>query len=723
MVNEQEENTKVLVSVIVPVFNTKIEYINETLNSISSQTLDKEYMEIIIVDDCSTDRNTIDYLRHIGSKSIYNEIPIKIIRHKENKWLAKARITGAKNAKGKYIVFLDSDDLIKEDYLKKAYLLLESSPRAGWVYPNIRKFGYYTFTRMADRFSPYKLFKENYCANCSMFRKNAWLQVLQRENFVINKIRFFEDWDTLIRLMSKGWYGLPLRDSYFYYRQHINSMIVRSPKLHVLSRYVVWRSNLISLIGLINCKYKYSIDYMKGYRNIINPINPLLYSNYLVSLISKKLMSSDYKQGFLDSELFLYSLIKPKKFIEKFLDPKSSMTLAESLCGFKEKPKLDFKLIFPFDYKKTRKIMFVHPWWVSGGAEIVLLNWIKSSKNIKDIKIIDIVNDSSKLKKQDVLKEEFSKHVDEQYSLDKIAITPLMKIKFCWNLIGKERPNVLFISSNPFFYSLTYLIKQRFPEIKIIDILHSENPYFQGDWFSVSNEYKSCVDYRLIVNSVLKDILISKYNEKDEKIKIFNNSIDLKKFNPSKFNKNRIRKSLNIGIDKFVIGFIGRLEKEKNPLLFLELANQMKELKKYQFIIVGGGKYEKKIKTRMKDLKNIKFFGHISDIRKYLAMCDVLIFPSLYEGYPLIGLESAAMNIPIIATDVVGFREQIKLGKFGFLYQQQDTESDAKIIRDIILKNKNKFAKIGKNGRPFVIKYHDYDKLSKKYKGFIESLL
>lgn len=733
---ENKKFQEKLVTVIIPVYNTPQNFILDCLNSVAGQTLNKRDFDVLLVDDCSENPETLNFLDKVGRSKKFNGVDIRIIRHEENKWLAAARRTGAENAKGKYIVFLDSDDLLDKEYLKKALLLLETSPEAGWVYANTRMFGYFDSFFYAPEFNAFKLFFQNYCISASFFRKSAWMGVCQREKFVVGKIRFFEDWDTTIRMMARGWYGLALNDSEFKYRQSYKSMVVRTPKILTLSNYLVWRLNILSFFKIFRAQNNYRDDLIKGFRRKRSVFNPLRILDSASSFFAKKLLQthtyvSREEKVFFPFKLLFYSIFFPQKFIKKYLDLSYNITLAEKSCGFIEKPRINFKKALPFDNRPAKSIIFAHNSWRFGGAENVLLNWIKSAGEMSGLKIIDLAENSLPVKglktpffenELEMLRQDFSRYANEQYALDKIAKSPLKKLNFFWNLIAKENPDVLFISSAHFAYSLLPILKREFPRVKIADILHSEE-IFGASWFAVSDEYKEYLDKRIVVSEVFKDVLVKKYNERQEKIKVFRNTVDISRYNPQKYNKTKMKKMFGIKPDKFVVGFMGRLDREKNPMVFLELAEQMKNIPEFKFIIVGAGSMENEIKERLSFLSNVKFFGYSHDIRRYLSMCDVLVAPSIFEGSPLIGLESAAMNVPIIATDVIGFREYIASGKFGFLYEQKNTLSDARKIMELILSNKDKFSKVGENGRAFVLKHHNLKKRAAEYKNFIESLL
>lgn len=119
------EDVKCLVSIIVPVFNAA-GFIRETIDSVIRQSLSE--WELIFVDDCSAD-DSCDII-----KSIMSEEPrIRLISREQNRGAAWARNEGVRNAKGRYICFLDADDIWDKD---KLLLELEfiREKKAGFVF-------------------------------------------------------------------------------------------------------------------------------------------------------------------------------------------------------------------------------------------------------------------------------------------------------------------------------------------------------------------------------------------------------------------------------------------------------------------------------------------------------------------------------------------------------------------------------------------------------------
>lgn len=107
-------------SIIIPAFNEE-KYIKECLDSLAYQALDKTLFEVIVIDDCSTDK-TLDIVKN------YTKLTnLQIVISRANKGLGYSKNIGIRKAKGKYLIFLDSDDLLSVNALKLLYKKVELS--------------------------------------------------------------------------------------------------------------------------------------------------------------------------------------------------------------------------------------------------------------------------------------------------------------------------------------------------------------------------------------------------------------------------------------------------------------------------------------------------------------------------------------------------------------------------------------------------------------------
>lgn len=327
---------EILISVTVPVFNTA-KTIFETLDSLNNQTLDKEYFEVNVVDDCSTDPETQKIINDLENKG-YKDLQLNVYRHETNKWLAEVRNTGAKIAKGKYLCSLDSDDILAENYLKDSVLVLESNPVAGWVYPVLKEFGYINAIHYPLEFNAKKFFIENSIPCASVMRKKVWDEVGgQRTVIVTGKTKWFEDWDFWIRAMAKGWFGVPIRDTIFYYRRAPMSMMTRPRLVHFLSIYLVYRLNFINYLFI----WKAQRNYIKSCKNLYGKQNIII---CIFNRISGFMINRLYKDSVktYPFNLFLLSFFFPKGFVNSVLTNKYLPTSSEKMSGLNRRLKLKY---------------------------------------------------------------------------------------------------------------------------------------------------------------------------------------------------------------------------------------------------------------------------------------------------------------------------------------------------------------------------------------------
>lgn len=106
-----------LVSVVIPMYNSG-KYITPTIQSVLCQTYNN--LEVIVVDDCSKD-NSIEVVEGLAK----DDARIRCISQEKNGGAAVARNRGIKEAKGRYIAFLDSDDLWTPDKIEKQLVLMK----------------------------------------------------------------------------------------------------------------------------------------------------------------------------------------------------------------------------------------------------------------------------------------------------------------------------------------------------------------------------------------------------------------------------------------------------------------------------------------------------------------------------------------------------------------------------------------------------------------------
>lgn len=114
-----------MISIIVPVYNAE-HFIDETIESVLRQSYTD--FELLLVDDCSTDGSAAKILEYAKKDD-----RVKLISQSENKGAAAARNRGTEESKGRYIAFLDSDDIWTKGKLQKSFEFMQEK-HAGFVF-------------------------------------------------------------------------------------------------------------------------------------------------------------------------------------------------------------------------------------------------------------------------------------------------------------------------------------------------------------------------------------------------------------------------------------------------------------------------------------------------------------------------------------------------------------------------------------------------------------
>ncbi|MRT17170.1 glycosyltransferase [Vitellibacter sp. q18] len=200
-----------LVSIIVPCYNQAV-YLYEALESVVKQSYTN--WECIIINDGSTD-NTID----IANIWISRDTRFKYLEQ-ENKGVVNARNYGIKKAIGDYILPLDADDKISEDYIMLAIERFDNQKNLKLVYCEAAYFGDKTGKWYLPEFTLAELAVRNIIFNCAVFKKKDWESIGGYDD---NFYEGLEDWEFWINLLKNGGAVYKIPKICFYYRQLSNS--------------------------------------------------------------------------------------------------------------------------------------------------------------------------------------------------------------------------------------------------------------------------------------------------------------------------------------------------------------------------------------------------------------------------------------------------------------------------------------------------------------------
>ena len=212
--------TEPIISIIMPFYNDK-KYIRQAVSSVLNQTF--PCFELLIIDDGSKDKESLEELEKVAKL----DERIKVF-HKENEGVSATRDYGAKRAAkdSKYLVFLDSDDLLNETFLETCYWTLETNQKAIWAYTDSVGFEgqEYTWNKC---FNCNKMKKENDLVITAVIKKDAFFEV---NGFEIREKNVYEDWNLWLKLIAKGYFPVHINYYGVWYRRKKESELNRAKR-------------------------------------------------------------------------------------------------------------------------------------------------------------------------------------------------------------------------------------------------------------------------------------------------------------------------------------------------------------------------------------------------------------------------------------------------------------------------------------------------------------
>ena len=125
--------------------------------------------------------------------------------------------------------------------------------------------------------------------------------------------------------------------------------------------------------------------------------------------------------------------------------------------------------------------------------------------------------------------------------------------------------------------------------------------------------------------------------------------VDIVKFCPT---KDKRASKVKIGLDpnKMVIGYVGRISKEKNTSVLLKAFSRLPQQENLFLLMVGNGPENQT--SEFKNIKNSQITGFVYNVQDYLKAMDLFVMPSLTETTSLATLEAMSCGLPVIATKV-----------------------------------------------------------------------
>jgi glycosyltransferase involved in cell wall biosynthesis len=201
----------------------------------------------------------------------------------------------------------------------------------------------------------------------------------------------------------------------------------------------------------------------------------------------------------------------------------------------------------------------------------------------------------------------------------------------------------------------------------------------------------TCSDVELVQNP--EDVpVLQRLQIPVEKLRLLGNGIDLTRFDPARYGKQRaaVRAELGVRPDEVLIGAVGRLVAEKGYReLFAAVETVRARHPQARFVVIGPSDPDKADALTLDELdaasrRGVQFLGVRTDVERLYPAMDAYVLASYREGFPRSAMEAAANGLPIVATDIRGCRQVVAHESTGLLVPPRDARRLADALARLV---------------------------------------
>lgn len=305
-----------------------------------------------------------------------------------------------------------------------------------------------------------------------------------------------------------------------------------------------------------------------------------------------------------------------------------------------------------------RRIMFLLPWMVTGGADRVNLDLIEGLVGKgHDITIC------ATLATDHQWEEQFGRFTPDIFVLPTI-LRPADYPRFLAYLIQSRQIDTVVVTGSTLGYQLLPYLRAVSPGVAFVDMCHVEEPHWlNGGHPRFGVGYQEALDLNIVTTRHLAEWMQETGADRS-RIRVMYTGIRSVQTAQRAELRAQIRQQLDISADVPVIVFAGRICEQKRPAMLAEILRQARDKGLvFQALIIGNGELKYMLEDLLKqhDLSaHVKMLGSVSHQRwlNILVASDIFLMPSQYEGISIALLEAMAAGVvPVVAR--VGGQEEI----------------------------------------------------------------
>ena len=304
-----------------------------------------------------------------------------------------------------------------------------------------------------------------------------------------------------------------------------------------------------------------------------------------------------------------------------------------------------------------------------------------------------------------------------------------------YNLCNKEQFDVLHVHTP--IAALLGRIAGRMGKVPIIVYtahgfyFHDQMPWWKYRFFvSLERWSGSLTDYLFTQSSEDAESAIAERIVPRSKVTAIGNGVCVDLFRPDPNIRTRNRIALGIPADAYVIGVVARLVREKGLVEFLDAAVTLGDRFPHtHFLIVGErlpSDHDASIEWELHEAQErlgsrLMALGYRVEVSDLLSAMDLFCLPSYREGMPRSIIEAMMMELPVVATDIRGSREEVLPGETGLLVPTRDVSALTRAL-DSLISDPERGLRMGKAGRKRALDVYDERKVIERQIGIISEL-
>ncbi|MCX7736004.1 MAG: glycosyltransferase family 4 protein [Candidatus Kapabacteria bacterium] len=222
------------------------------------------------------------------------------------------------------------------------------------------------------------------------------------------------------------------------------------------------------------------------------------------------------------------------------------------------------------------------------------------------------------------------------------------------------------------------------------------------------------LDGAVVLNNRMKEDILKTTIIHSTKVRVIPYGIDIQKFKPIPEKKIELRKNFNLPTEDFLIGCIGRIDRQKGQDVLLNAFMELENKENIKLVFAGDSNDEEYFRelnntiTENKIEDKVIFLPFTDKVPELMNCFDIFVAPSHCETFGLVIIEGMACSLAVIGTDCGGVPEIIDSGKNGYIFEPKNSNDLSDLI-NMLYQNRDLLDKIGKKARYTVEQKFDRD--------------